>query len=261
MEEQEESATPWYERNLAKSATWFLTNIVALATVIGVAHAMYKDSTAPTISLTATYQESQFSFPEKLSNTDYIDSVLIGRDRLITQLRKQLQTRIGDKEWATTPDALRFSFPEPFLVRAPLDDFVSRHRFFYTLIIKNEGDKPIDEIHIIHSSEAHYEFRDSRGVLRDGESAGKLPIGDLAATEVREVRLWVSNELVHNEKGLVITFPNGKIQANPITIQGLQMVSVEPASSLWGRNILYLIISATVLLLVKILKPLSIRRN
>jgi hypothetical protein len=260
MEEQEENATPWY-KSLGKGINLILGILVSLVTIIAGVYTI-KSLSEPTVSLTATYQESQFSFPERLSNTDYIDSILTARDRLITQLREQLRKRISDKEWLSIPDSLRFRLPEPFLTREPLDGFVGEHRFFYTLSIKNEGDKPINGIHIIHGSEAYFEFRDSRGVLRRGESARKLDIGDLAATEVSEVRLWSSAELVHDEKNLIISFSNGKVQASPVTLQGVPMVRVEPVSSLLGRNFKYLLlVGATIILVVKMLELISARRN
>jgi hypothetical protein len=261
MKEQEDFSIPRQERGWVKVVERGFTVFGILVASLGVIFSTYKALQEPAVSLTATYQESQFSFPEKLSNTKYIDSILISRDRLITQLREQLRKRISDKEWLSIPDSLRFRLPEPFLTREPLDGFVGAHRFFYTLSIKNEGDKSINEIHIIHASDAHYEFRDSKGVLRNGESAGNLPIDDLAATEVREVRLWSYTELIPYNKNLVVTFHDGKVQAKPITLHGEPMVNVEPTSILWARYALYISLAIIFLISIKILKTIPTKRN
>ncbi|MDJ0365487.1 hypothetical protein QMK33_10000 [Hymenobacter sp. H14-R3] len=106
-------------------------------------------------------------------------------------------------------------------------------------MIKNEGEKTFSQLHLIHGANAYYEFTDSGGSLHAGTSVGNLSLGDLAATESREVRLWAYSELLFAKSGLTVTYADGRVVAKPVTIDGIEIVQPDSRSLWLGSVIMY----------------------
>jgi hypothetical protein len=169
MEEEEElegSKTSWSDTNLAKGIGWTFAIIGVLATIVGEAFSIYLFLIEPTASLSATYQEPQFVLPDKLEGKAHIDAVLAKHDTRLAQLYRALKSHLTPKEVFSLPDSLwPYGLPQAYYGAGPVKGFAIGHRYFYVLTIKNEGEKILDHLHLIHDSEVYYEFKDSSGVL------------------------------------------------------------------------------------------------
>jgi hypothetical protein len=244
MEEQEESevqSTPWYDRGIAKGANLIFAIIGVIATAVATGFGIYVFLKEPTSRLVATYQEGQFILPNKLTSTSKLDSLLAKRDTLIGQLYKRMRLRLTPRERLLLPDSLRpYGLARAYSGVGPVDQFAQQHQYFYSLNISNEGERTFTQLHVIHGYHAYYEYKDSNGTIQQGESAGNLLIGDLAATETREVHFWAFSNTFSSNKGIVVTYGDGKVQAKPVTVDGSEIVKPKPTNLFWSEIILYL---------------------
>jgi hypothetical protein len=266
MEEEDEremsnSSGSWSDTSLAKGIGWVFAIIGVLATVAGVAFTVYVFSKEPTTILSATYSEGKFFIPDKLDGKEHIDSVLAERDARLTSVYRALKSHLNPREAFLLPDSLRpYGFKQLLNSRGPVSEFAGNYHYFYVLNIKNEGDKTLDKLHLIHGAEAYYEFKDSSGLLRKGHSAGNLPLGDLAATESREVHLWTPYQPLLPSSGLTVTYDAGKVKAKPVTVNGTAIESQSSGFPL-TQFISYFFLGVAVIFLFQLFKSVFTRRS
>jgi hypothetical protein len=268
MEEQEEQQEPreykssWSDTNLAKGVGWAFAIVGVLATVVGVAFSIYLFLREPTASLSAVYQESQFVLPNKVGGMAYIDSVLAERDVRLRRLSRALKSHLTPREAFLLPDSLQlYGLHRAYYGLGPVKEFAGNHHYFYVLTIKNEGEKTLDRLHLIHDAEAWYEFKDSSGALQQGQSASNLPLGNLAPTESREVYLWTLSRLFTLSKGLTITYDEGKVQAKPVTVNGTAIVEAYESKFQWTELISYASLGAAAFFLFQLFRGVFTRRS
>jgi hypothetical protein len=263
MEEEEYSQKiPWSDTSLAKSIGWVFAIVGVLATVAGVVFAIYLSLKEPTSILSATYQESHFVIPDKLFSVGRIDSVIAERDIRIKQLYRALKSHISPREVLLLPDSLQpYGLRNAYYGSGPVSRFAIGHNYFYVLTVKNEGEKTIEKLHLIHGVDADYEFKDSEGVLKQGHSAGNLPLGDLAATESREIYLWTLSRPILLGTGLTVAYSTGKVEAKFVSVTGIPMIEAKQSGSQLPTFISYLALSISAFLLLQLIRNIFAKRN
>lgn len=257
MEEQEEhlQKTSWSDTSLAKGIGWVFAIVGALATIAGVVFTIYVFSKEPTAILSATYKEALFIVPDKLDGKEHIDSVLAERKVRMESLYRALKSHLSPREVLLLPDSLRsYGFKQYLYTSGPLKEFTTGYHYLYVLSIKNEGDKALNELHLIHGTEAYYEFKDSGGLLKKGHSAGNILLGELAATESREVHLWTPYQSVSLNSGLTVTYGIGKVEAMPVTVNEVAIAGVKSSSFPFAQFVLYFFLGVSAFFLLHLFR-------
>ena len=85
----------------------------------------------------------------------HIDSILAERDVRLRQLSRALKSHLTPREAFLLPDSLQpYGLHRAYYGLEPVKEFAGNHHYFYVLTIKNEGDKTLDRLHLIHDAEA-----------------------------------------------------------------------------------------------------------
>ncbi|MGI4737213.1 MAG: hypothetical protein ACRYG7_18760 [Janthinobacterium lividum] len=207
--------TPWHQRNWAKGVLWF----VSVLSVITASIAFIRYLNEPRTELSATYQQVPFIIPDKLQHNRVADSLETVSDKLNSYLLSKLRMRSNPSERHML-DSIQIAASTPtYLSKRPLESFAPLHKSLCVLHVVNKGDKSLTPVQVLSSSGIYYEYKDGNGQLQQGESTGKFSIGELAATESRNIFIW--NDGLIDFDGITLVYPDGKIRAEkPVEVTG-----------------------------------------
>jgi hypothetical protein len=212
-----ESKKPsWFDSSWAKSVPWTIS-------VITVSILLTRWVNEPRTEVTATYREAPFLVPQKLKRPGALDSAQVTSTSLSRNLYGALSARLSPAERRALPDSLQPPLMSmELLMGQPIESFTRNYGILGIVHIKNEGDKTLSPIQLLHESSAYYEYKDSNGQLQQGESGGKLALGELAPTESRDVYLWTGPTYGIGKQGPTIIYPDGKVSAAlPVEVDGI----------------------------------------
>lgn len=241
--------TPWYQKNWAKTLTW-LVPIAAFCLVV------YRYIAEPTTEVSATYSVSAFELPDYLKHTTKSDTIILGQAAFIRRLNRAYSGKLTFKEELSRPDSLN-PFKDKYAYTSDLSPQIQRfaldYHGFATLSVKNEGQKLVKQFQILHEAPVYYEYKDSNGKIQAGHSETKFAIGELSPTEKREITLWFANRYRIGEKGIVVTYDDGRVVAEQaVEVMGKAAWLVQNAYLGWplfiGLLMTILLISAPALL-------------
>ncbi len=210
----ESKTTSWLDRSWAKSVPWAIS-------IITVSILLTRLLSEPRTEVTATYREAPFLIPKKLKQPGILDTALITSDAFSRKLYLAFRSRLSFSEKTSLPDSLQPP-PVSLFAERPTELFSRNFGTLGIVHIKNEGDKTLSPVQLVHESNAYYEYKDSNGQLQQGESGGKFALGELAPTESRDVYLWTGPTYGIGRQGPTIIYPDGKISAVlPVEVDGL----------------------------------------
>ena len=176
------------------------------------------------MALSATYRQTSFIIPKALQQKTSLDTALLYTNDVAVKLH-QLILQSSDTHLRAAVDSLQPPrLPSAYFDSNPTAQFALEHRRLCILSIKNDGDKGFSQLQIIHEEPAYYEYKDSNGKVQSGQSAGKFSIGDLAATETKEIDLWT----IYNTGSITVVYSDGKFKAEePTEVTGMSALLIE----------------------------------
>jgi hypothetical protein len=190
---------------------WLVT-IGALAGIGSAGVEIAQAISAARADLTATYQQAPFALPLHLQEKGYLDTVTTDMYNTAKRLYYAYYERLTPSERQNLPDSLkRPELPRAFYYGNRVEPFARAYNSFGTLHIQNDGDKALTSLKVSHSQHAYYEYKDDKGHLQRGESAGLFAVEELVGGRSRDIKLWTSHG-IGDENILTVTYTDGRTE-------------------------------------------------